>query len=239
MRLTSDHAFSVRDHTHRNTIDFSPHAVYITKHMSSRTERYSVSIPYPNGFYSARLSHLSRDKTDRAGVTLLAPQRGSDTTPPVISLEEALRVPVYATTTIPLEDVITELSEYTVSLDVDTTVDADSNGIYEDDFVTSGSGVMVSDEGLVFGKFDAPGKKSMLLRVRDEFGNMTDMPLILEIFTPIPRIHHADATGMLSGALDVAVAEEPIDFFRIRNSEMPLRINTGSVLTDEGGIFST
>lgn len=239
MRLTSDQSFSIRDHTHRHTLDFDPNAVYITKNISSRSENFSFSIPYPNGFYSARLSHLSHDKNDRAGVTLLAPQRGSDTTPPVISLGGALRVPVYATTTIPLEEIVTELSEYDVSIDIDTTVDADANGIYEDDFVTAGSGVTVTDTELIFGKFDAPGKKTLLLRVQDEFGNVTDMPLTLEIFTPIPRIHHADATGMFSGALDVAVAEEPIDFFRIRNSEMPLYINTGSVWTDEAGIFST
>ena len=90
---------------------------------------------YPNGYYYAKLQHLEKNSRDRAGVLLLSPQAGSDTTSPVISLEENIRVPVYAQEKFLIKDFVTELSKYTLSIDEDISQDADNNGVFDDDFV--------------------------------------------------------------------------------------------------------
>ncbi len=50
------------------------------------SDAYSMSFPFPNGFYSARLRSLTDDRVIRAGVTLLAPQAALDHSSPVIDL---------------------------------------------------------------------------------------------------------------------------------------------------------
>jgi hypothetical protein len=46
-------------------------------------------------------------------------------------------MPVYQTREIYLKDIINEMSDYEVSIDADITVDADANGIYDDDYNTT------------------------------------------------------------------------------------------------------
>lgn len=65
------------------------------------------------------------------------------------------------------------------------------------------------------------------------------MPVSVEIFTPIPTLQNISENHYLSGILDTTIDGEPIDFFRIRNSEYPLMFNTGSILTENGGKFSS
>lgn len=72
----------------------------------------------------------------------------------------------------------------------------------------------------------------MLLRVRDEHGNVTYQSLLVDVFTPIPNLENISSEKNLSGILDTAVADEPVDFFRIRSSEVPLNFNKDSVKTD-------
>ena len=62
---------------------------------------------------------------------------------------------------------------------------------------------------------------------------------MLEVFTPIPNLEQIDVSGKVSGNLDVPVASEPIDFFRIRNSFEPVRITEHSILTEKEGRFSS
>lgn len=113
------------------------------------SEEYNFSIPYPNGYYYARLHHLSPQKNARAGITLLSPLASSDATGPVISLSQALRVPVYATKEFPLEKYITEMSQYTILVDSDNSVDADKNGVFDDDFVNATGEVKIVDKKLI------------------------------------------------------------------------------------------
>ena len=42
------------------------------------------------------------------------------------------------------------MSSYTVTIDPDTTLDSDGNGIYDDDFISSGSGISVGSTALIF-----------------------------------------------------------------------------------------
>ena len=61
-----------------------------------------------------------------------------------------IRIPVYQTLSRSLADIITEMSSYTVTIDPDTTLDSDGNGIYDDDFISSGSGISVGSTSLIF-----------------------------------------------------------------------------------------
>lgn len=66
----------------------------------------------------------------------------------------------------------------------------------------------------------------MVLKVRDENGNATITPITLDIFTPIPTLQNVSPDVYLSGILDTRVENEPIDFFRIRTSEIPKMFNS-------------
>ena len=92
---------------------------------------------------------------------------------------------------------------------------------------------------MIFGPFNTPENRQMMLRVRDEFGNTTYMPILVEVFTPIPTLENVSESGNVSGILDNPIENEPIEIFRIRSSEYPMMVNTGSILTDTEGKFSS
>lgn len=73
---------------------------------------------------------------------LLAPQASSDRSPPIVDIPELIRIPVYTSKTYKLSDYITERNKYSVKVDPDISVDADGNGLTNDDFSSiGGSGV--------------------------------------------------------------------------------------------------
>lgn len=146
MRITSTEKFEIFDHTHRQNISLPANSEYIVKSLGTESERYNFTIPYTNGHYYARLQHLSQGKNNKTSVTLVSPQYGSDSTNPVISLSESIRVPVYATEKFAFSDFITELSQYSVEIDEDTSVDANNNGIFDDDFTESRSHITLSEQ---------------------------------------------------------------------------------------------
>lgn len=138
MKIASSDSFAVYDTTHRVKNIFPKNSLYMVRSLGIESDEYNVVVPYPNGYYYARLHHLTRDKTDRAGVVLISPQTASDETPPVISNMDNLRIPVYSKMTFPFSEIISELSGFSTLIDVDTSVDSDGNGVYDDDFVHDG-----------------------------------------------------------------------------------------------------
>lgn len=147
-------------------------------------------------------------------------------------LPELVRVPVYARESYQFSAIISELSKYSVTIDVDTSVDSDGNGIYDDDFVTESNSLKILPTEIEFGAFDVPGDRNMVLRVQDEQGNTSVIPLTVQVFTPIPTLENISADKTASGILDTIVENEPVDLFRIRSSYSPIMINSGSILTD-------
>jgi hypothetical protein len=97
-----------------------------------------VSIPYANGYYSARLQNLTDKQIDRAGVILIPPQATSDDGDPIVDLPTRIRLPIYSTRSYRITDILTDLSNATISIDSDLTRDTHSNGIFDDDFTASG-----------------------------------------------------------------------------------------------------
>lgn len=72
----------------------------------------------------------------------------------------------------------------------------------------------------------------MLLRVVDAYGSTTEMPLTVEIYTPIPHITDATFDGTLTGTINENIEAEPIHIFRLRSSEEPIFLSTGASMTD-------
>lgn len=70
---------------------------------------------------------------------MFAPRASSDRSPPVVDIDRSIRIPVYQKKEVQLKDIITEMSDYTVAIDADTTQDSDANGIYDDDFSLASS----------------------------------------------------------------------------------------------------
>lgn len=63
-----------------------------------------------------------------------------------------------------------------------------------------------------------------MLRATDAYGNTTTAPIAIEVYAPIPSIQNVSPDGTLSGTLDEALSQEPVDIFRIRegSSLIPL-----------------
>ncbi len=238
MQLISQNSVSIQNHRSNNPIAIPSDGYYISKSLGSKSDSYSFTIDYPNGYYYARLHNLSDTPKDRAGIVLLSPNEASDRTPPVVALDEAQRIPVYTTKTIDLKDVITELSNYSISIDSDISTDGDGDGIADNDFGNGDGASISSDFNLTLGAFDAPGTREMLLRVVDAYGSETKIPLSVEIYTPIPHITHATFEGALTGALDEAVEGEPVHIFRFRSPEQPVFVSPDASMTDVEGVFT-
>lgn len=74
MKISSEKNFAIYDTTHRENIVLPANSLYTIRSLGLASDRYNITLPYQNGYYYARLSHLSRDKNDRAGVVLISPQ---------------------------------------------------------------------------------------------------------------------------------------------------------------------
>lgn len=132
--IISDKNYTILDVTHNKNLIMHAGNMYIIKGLGFESDEYNFHISYPNGFYYARLHHLSEKKNNRAGVILLSPHSGSDSTTPVVNLSDNIRIPVYSKMTIALDRHITELSSYRVTLDADNTVDSNKDGVFDNDF---------------------------------------------------------------------------------------------------------
>lgn len=237
--ISSDSSLVIRDNTHSSNLIIDKNSLYIAKNINSISGKISFSLSYPNGYYYARLHHLSNLKNDRAWVILLSPQLSSDSSAPIVSIDSVVRVPVYAETRYNFSDIITELSSYTVTVDEDISQDEDNNSIFDDDFVSKWKNISINNSEIIFWKYDSPGNKNIILKVRDENWNTTLVPIVVEVFTPIANLENATISGSLDWKLDTIVEWEPIDFFRVRNSELPIRISENPVISLSGGLFSS
>lgn len=207
----------------------------MTYDLGDRSERYEVAVPYVNGYYYARLANLTARKTDRAGVILLSPQAASDDGAPIVDLPTRIRLPIYATKSYKVSDILTDLSRANISIDNDLTRDADNNGISDDDFATSGTGFSISPQTLIFGQFRTPGKYNMLLNAVDDMGNTSTVPLQIEAYVVIPQIQNVTKQGNLTGSITEPVSGTPVHFFRVRSGETPALVNPTSTLTSPTG----
>ncbi len=224
-----------------NTV--SKEATYIEKNgtyqylsLGNQSDEYSISVPYENGFYFARLSAIQSNGvvSDHAGITLLAPQKSLDTDPPIVDLPDTIRVPVYQKKDFILKDVMTDSSDFSVKIDPNITLDENGDGIYDNDFSPQGTGVSVVSGKISFGPYDTLDPRLMSLEVMDEFGNTTIHPIGIEVYTPTPTFV-SFGSDMLSGSLDEALFHEPIDAFRIRPGVPMSRISENPALTRDTG----
>jgi hypothetical protein len=151
MRLyASDTGAVIADLTSHRDISLSPGSTYITYDLGDRSHNYAVSIPYANGYYSARLHNLTDKQMDRAGVILIPPQASSDDGDPIVDLPTRIRLPIYSARNYRITDILTDLSNAMISIDSDLTRDTDNNGIFDDDFTSSGAGFSISSQEISF-----------------------------------------------------------------------------------------
>lgn len=139
MRLyASDAGAVITDLTSRRDISLVGGSTYITHDLGDKANSYEVSLPYANGYYYARLQNLTEKKTDRAGVILFAPQATSDDGEPIVDLPTRIRLPIYSSRSYRITDILTDLSAASITIDPDLATDTDNNGIFDDDFASSG-----------------------------------------------------------------------------------------------------
>ncbi len=69
---------------------------------------------------------------------LLSPQTTSDDGAPIVDLPSRIRLPIYSTKSYKISDILTDLSSASITIDSDLTTDTNGNGIFDDDFTTTG-----------------------------------------------------------------------------------------------------
>jgi hypothetical protein len=217
--------------------DMEPGVEYRHATVGRQNDLYSVSIDYPNGYYSARLQSLRSDAAVHAGITLLAPLAALDRSAPVIDIDNQ-RIPVYQTRDILLEDAVTETNPFILRIDGDIALDTDGNGVYEDDYGSTASGVSIDADSIMFGPYETLGSYAMNLSAEDIYGNISDSPLGIEVYAPVPQIENVSASGRLIGSLDEAIANEPVHILRVRPGEGIRLIETSPLMTDNEGSFT-
>jgi hypothetical protein len=72
-------------------------------------------------------------------VVLFSPQASSDDGAPIVDLPTRIRLPIYSTKEFNISDILTDLSQATITIDSDLTIDSDNNSITDDDFASSGT----------------------------------------------------------------------------------------------------
>lgn len=164
--------FVIQDTTTDSLLPVADGTEYYSYDLGQPQESYSLRFPYQNGWYYARLLSLDSPDTTPARVTLLAPQTGADTDPPLIDLPDSLSIPVYTSLDVDLKSAILEQNDYTLTWDSDLTKDTSGNSIPDDDLAgTSGNG-MALDPGrttLSLGTFDTIENRLIRLSATDEF----------------------------------------------------------------------
>jgi hypothetical protein len=240
MRLyASDAGWVITDLTANRSLPLSGGATYITYSLGGRADHYNISLPYPDGYYYARLQNLTDGKLDRAWVTLLSPQATSDDGEPVIDLPTDIRLPIYTTRSYLLSDILTDLSPVGLTIDSDITTDTNNNTIFDDDFTTESSTVAISSSDIMFWSFTQPGRYNMVLRAIDTLGNTTTLPISVTAYTPLPQIQSVSSTGWVLGSISESLSGIPAHLFRVRPGEYPTIISSGSTLSSSIGTFAT
>jgi hypothetical protein len=112
---------------HDDDIVLSPQSLYHSELITRLADEYSTEIPYPNGYYYARIQNLDGRALTVARETLFTPQASSDTSSPDLDIRDTIRVPVYQSRDIPLQTIITETNPYTLRIDPDISQDSDGN----------------------------------------------------------------------------------------------------------------
>lgn len=128
MHLTSSLGEVIlRDLVHDDDIVLSPKSLYHSESITRLADEYSAEIPYPNGYYYARIQNLDGRDMTIAREALFTPQASSDTSAPDLDIRDTIRVPVYQSRDIPLQSIITETNPYTLKIDPDISQDSDGN----------------------------------------------------------------------------------------------------------------
>lgn len=125
-----------------------------------------------------------------------------------------------------------------VQFDPNTSLDENNDGSYDNDLMTSSTGVRLTSTHMEFGPIPTLGSYPMKLQVTDEQGNQSTHLFSLVVYTPDPKIESVTQSGYVVGSLDESIKNEPVHIFRIRRStdmdiihEVPLQTNTGGIFS--------
>ncbi|MBP9779728.1 hypothetical protein KBD33_03855 [Candidatus Gracilibacteria bacterium] len=232
--------FKISENTQGSSYtEFSKGSHYSLRSVGEISSEYSLTIPYSNGMYSARIERFDIPKDQRvySNVVLFSPQSSNDSNAPIIDTPDVIRIPVYATGSLDLARYVSEMNDYSILFDEDIAKDTITNGVPYDDFVTEGSKMKLKDDEIFFEVQTTLSTYTALLKITDEGGNVAFKDLNIEIYAPIPQIENITEDGA-TGSLDEVIPNEPIHLFRVRPGQSIEQITTAPIMTDKDGKFS-
>lgn len=223
------------------SLEINGPAIYEYSNLGPKSDNYNINLQRENNWYYARLWSVGPTGDEaRARLTLLSPQYAADSEAPNITLSQSIRVPVYLTQTLDMNDYTDDVSGVKdIYFDTDLTKDSDNDGNKENDHDsdTTGNIIHKTDRLGVFeiGPSSKIENRPIRIWTADENNNVSFRNVTLSVYAPVPNITSSSGT-IITGSLDETLTGEPVDLLRYRNGaithigkESPT--NTGSFTT--------
>ncbi len=197
--------------------------------LGDKQPNYTVNIKVDNSFYYAKMYEFSKGtRSNLSNMTLLSPQLQSDNSPPIISVDWWIRIPVYKQTNISLKKYITDvsgISEAWVDMDLEKDSDWDWILTNDKDSLNPNNPYWVFKWNWIYDikawPFDHLFKKKVMVGAKDNNNNVAMEEVDFEVYSPVPEIKETKSDKVI-WTLDEKLSEEPIDVFRFRNWVMTL-----------------
>jgi hypothetical protein len=177
---------------------------------------------------------------------LLSPQRAADKEGPLVNYGDVIRIPVYQTQKLNLVPYVVDISGVSnIWIDSDLTKDTDGDGDTKNDKDSLDPNTIYGIKkgntlyDLNIGPFDTLSMKKIRLFAEDSNKNISSRDITLTVYAPVPEIKTLSGSTV-SGMLNEVLENEPIDIFRLRNSNLTRIQSTasGAFYTKTDGTFT-
>jgi len=201
-------------------------ATYRMISLWAQTELYYVNIESANEFYYWKMYAFNwTERTNLTDLTLMSPQMEADNEPPLVSLDDWIKLPVYKQKTINLKKYITDISGIKeLYIDADINIDSDWDWVPDNDkdSLDEKTKYWIKKWNTIYDVIVWPfssliNKKVMLYTV--DYNNNKSATLVdFQVYAPIPTINSVDKNvSSIKWVIDESTSEEPIDIFRYRD----------------------
>jgi len=203
-------------------IDFRDTQHYEIYDLWEKSPDYNIRLDKENDFYYSKIRVFRENLFGTPSrQILLSPQNAADINSPELSLNSAIRIPVYQKETVDLTPYIYEDSSIrniaSVSVDFDLEIDSDNDGNPKNDVDTDKINIVQSATKIEieFWEFDTLFTKRIGISLVDTNGNTWYREVDFLVYSPTPEIS-SYTWGVINGVINESLESEPINLYRYR-----------------------
>lgn len=231
----------------RLKIDWRDIKSYYLYDLGRKADTYLIRQELQNDFYYAVI-HMFKNgiEGNLSKQILLAPQKEADTRKPDITLDNAIRIPVYQkrlfdfTSYIYEEAGVKNIQDFYIDFDLEDDADKDGNPTNDrttDKIKINKTYNQVSAE---FGPYDTLFTKMIGVHAIDKNNNHGYKEVPFEVYPPIPTIN-GNNNNKINGYIDETLKEEPVNIYRLRGGVVTKLLDASGqqkVPTGSGGLYN-